>query len=243
MGVLIRKGNPQKEYKNNQASDQIQYNSYYYKNSTALDNVLHYITRTRNNESRANELLFWGSFGASNTDVDLMIKQFKYVQALMRYKTERKLYHLSYNFDDIEMKHLAQDIDLLNQIAVNQSLIYYRWGHQVAYAAHYENNRIHIHFVINSVNFCTGLMLRYSPAWDREIQVEMDAISHALITQKHGGIFPFSLQYNQTPAWMKPDSSPIAERKKSDLLASRPDPFYEFADLPAGTVIFQSSQQ
>ena len=65
-----------------------------YVNEDAVKNVIRYITRTRKNENRKNELLMYGGKGVAIYEpVDYMIAQLIYVR--VRNRTEKRQAHVS----------------------------------------------------------------------------------------------------------------------------------------------------
>lgn len=133
-----------------------------YTNKNAVGNCIRYITRTRINENRQGELIAWGGMGVGCYTVpELAIQQFCGVQKAYG-KGGRKLFHEVYNLRDEEFERLGCNYVFVYQIAVRCAEYYYRFGHQVVFAIHHVRNvqkgnkGVHIHFVINSVNFMTG---------------------------------------------------------------------------------------
>lgn len=135
-----------------------------YTNPDAIENVIRYITRTRRNETRGDELIGWGGMGVGcYASPELMIEQFHYVQRVYGMnKNGRMLYHETFNITDEEFNKLDNDYNRVNWIALECAKVYYSNGYQVAYAIHDDikkvgtNKRVHIHFVVNAVNFMTG---------------------------------------------------------------------------------------
>lgn len=79
-----------------------------YTNSSAITNSILYITRTRKNENRRNELVSYGARGASDNPVEA-IQQFKVVQQKYREPNNigMRIFH--------ETLHLSEtDLALLN---------------------------------------------------------------------------------------------------------------------------------
>ena len=246
MGEIKIYGKPQSAYTLNEDNEPIErLSSGYYKNEDAVESVLRYITRTRMEEKRLSELLFWGAYGASAYDLDLLISQFEYVQQQMRSSTTRKLYHISYNFDKVEFLHLINDRNLLFKLAAAQASIFYRLGHQVAYAVHLKGeDNLHVHFAINSVNFCTGKMFRLPLNSDKLLNEEMVFISYSCIAETKGLLFPFERCYQSPSPWIKSEISPVEDRKESRLHNSEPFfliDFEKYHNLTPGTVIINTS--
>lgn len=137
----------------------------HYVNSDAVENVIRYVTRTRANESRADELIVWGGCGVGcYTTPELVIEQFRCVQNTygIQARGGRRLYHETFNITADEFEWLNRDYGVVCQIAAQCAEFYFSMGYQVIFAVHYTKNErtvnkgLHIHFVINAVNFKTG---------------------------------------------------------------------------------------
>lgn len=133
-----------------------------YTNKDAIEKCIRYITRTRVNEDRKNELIGWGGVGVGFYTVpELVIQQFRGVQRAYG-KDGRKIFHEVYNFLDEEFEQLFCNYDFVYQIAVKCAEYYYLMGNQVVFAVHHARNaqkgnkHVHIHFVVNPVNYMTG---------------------------------------------------------------------------------------
>ncbi len=160
MGIL---GIPTRDNKGNQGSNgnQVHYKNQNYSNTDAVANLLHYVTRTRENEDRGNDLISYGAAGADYFhSVDFMVQQFCYVQYIHGINTRRgrRMYHEVLNLMDCEYERLDRDPQRLWWVGMECCQIYYQMGHQVVFAVHWEpEKRCHIHFAVNSINFITGL--------------------------------------------------------------------------------------
>lgn len=133
-----------------------------YLNQDAPGKVIHYITRTRKDETRAEDVIAWGARGASEyKGADGLIEEFKAVQKLhtRRGNFGRYIDHEIYSFSDLEQQEMIQygvDIDRLARILANE---FYCEGTQVVYAVHRpdkEDDHLHVHYAVNTVNFYTG---------------------------------------------------------------------------------------
>ena len=127
-----------------------------YVNDDAVENVIRYVTRTRPDEDRRNELIFFGGAGVSQ-ELEQMIVQFKYIQRTFRSNANlgKKIVHETFSFHQEEIQEL--DMDKLMKFAYRCAFHYYSLGYQVVYAMHYnENQDYHIHFAVNAVNYLNG---------------------------------------------------------------------------------------
>lgn len=137
-----------------------------YTNDDAVEKVIRYITRTRKNEDRSNELIAWGGMGVGcYATPELVIEQFRRVQDTygMNVKGGRRIFHETLGIRDEEFERMWRDYNLVYQIAMKCAEQYYSMGHQVVFAVHHApkdnrggNKGVHIHFVVNTVNFITG---------------------------------------------------------------------------------------
>lgn len=129
-----------------------------YKNNNALENVLRYIWRIRERETRDNELLGYGGYGIPlYVDKVATITAFLKVQDMYNINSRggRRMNHEVLNFSVKEMEELNYDINVLDSIAKECAEVYFKTGFQVAYAIHYDpgKNSYHIHFAINAINY------------------------------------------------------------------------------------------
>ncbi len=136
-----------------------------YENSDAIEKVIRYVTRTRVNENRADELISWGGRGAGcYATPELVIEQFHYIQSTygIQARGGRRLFHETFNITAEEFDQLNRDYGIVCRIAAECAEFYFSLGHQVVFAVHYSENRrtvnkgLHIHFVINAINYRTG---------------------------------------------------------------------------------------
>lgn len=75
-------------------------------------------------------------------------------------EVRRRVYHEVLSFTDTEFKYLQYDISIVKLIADEICKVFFDRGHQVVYGIHFsENQRLHIHFAVNIINFRTGLKL------------------------------------------------------------------------------------
>ena len=102
-----------------------------------------------------------------------------YVQNLYNINSRkgRRAYHEFYLISDEEFKMLGENIDSVHYIANECCRLYFSLGFQVAYAIHWENEkRLHIHFVVNTINFRDGRKWHSSMVDLQERQKIFDSI-------------------------------------------------------------------
>ncbi len=136
-----------------------------YTNNDAVGNVIRYVTRTRPMEDRADELVAWGGWGIGTYQTpELSIEQFCRLQQIYRIETRgSRIFHEVLRMTEEEWGRLGYDRGRLFQIAANCTHYYYSQGHQAVFAVHLGkmdclngNRGLHIHFVVNTINFMTG---------------------------------------------------------------------------------------
>lgn len=132
----------------------------YYKNTDAVENVIRYILRERYCETRRPDLISYGGAGIDiNASAATIINQFLAIQNLYKIDERggRRLVHEVYSFSDEEFKMLGENYALVDYVAREISAYFYAQGFQIVYAIHNESGkRVHIHFVMNTINFRTG---------------------------------------------------------------------------------------
>lgn len=149
------------------------YKSFDYSNDDAIDNVIHYITRTGKRSNR-NDLIAWGSAGCCSyyATPEEIINQFKVVQEICRAGKDinSKIVHEILTFSPSEQEVLLADIASLIRYAKDCASIYFSHGFQCVYGIHdgyhcsTDNSnvekKLHIHFCVNAVNYQTGNLFR-----------------------------------------------------------------------------------
>ena len=128
-------------------------------NRDALIQGIKYISRTRKNEDRANELVAYGATGISS-DPELGYQEMLFTQKQYKInarKGKRVEHHIfGLGYEDKNERKLSDE--QLTQFAKECSEEYYKMGFQNCYALHREpSGEMHIHFMINSIQFTTGL--------------------------------------------------------------------------------------
>lgn len=129
-----------------------------YRNRDAIKNNIRYITRTRENENRRAELIYYGFYGAYHIP-EIAIEQFEIVQRRLRNPggIGKKLFHETLLLDEKDLALLNGNQNHIIEYAKMCAYFYFSSGFQVAYAVHWDQEKkYHIHFVGNSVNFSNG---------------------------------------------------------------------------------------
>ena len=138
----------------------ISYRRTNYTNVDAVENLIRYVTRTREYESRGGDLIAYGAVGTDYLhSVDDMIQPFLYVQHVYGINSRggRRMYHEVLNLKDVETQRLGNDPNIFFQIGMECCQIYYQMGHQAVFGVHWEQEkRCHIHFAVNTINFING---------------------------------------------------------------------------------------
>ena len=136
-----------------------------YTNKNAVENVIRYITRTGDKEEHREELVAWGGMGVGcYATPELVIRQFCRVQDCYNIEGRggRRVFHEVLNITEEEFVWMGRSYDSVYQTAMKCAEFYYSMGFQVVFAVHHSKNRqvwnqgVHIHFVVNSVNYMTG---------------------------------------------------------------------------------------
>ena len=132
-----------------------------YINTNAVPNVIRYVLRIRKNETRRNELLFWGGCGiplyACAEDV---IGSYLHVQNAYNISSRkgRRIFHETITMTPIEFNGIRNNYEVL-KVAIEEYCYkeYFLQGFQVVYAVHWDHSKsLHVHFVINTINFIDG---------------------------------------------------------------------------------------
>lgn len=137
---------------------------YNYTNIDAVENMIHYVTRSRTNEQRAGDLIGYGAVGVGYyLTPDDMIRQFLYVQNIYGIGRRRgkRMHHETFNLCDQDVLDLQLTPEELCEIGRECSQVFYRMGYQVVFAVHWEAEKgFHIHFAVNSISSINGHKFR-----------------------------------------------------------------------------------
>ena len=132
-----------------------------YSNFQDMVNLIRYVTRT--NGLSKDDLITWGGIGVAEfMGPDGMIRQFGDVQQMHKRKGEFGRYadHEVYSCSSVEERLIKEKKIDMDKVARKMAYDFYERDRcQVVYGAHTKHRGsdcIHIHFVINSVNFATG---------------------------------------------------------------------------------------
>ncbi len=131
----------------------------HYKTKDSFEYLIRYVTRTRPNEDRANELLGIGSAGICLLlGVESIINQFITTEVTFRSNTQgRHLYHLIAALSKEEFDSLNCEVSYVDTLAQTISRLFFGNGFQCLYGIHYDETKyIHIHFVISSTSYING---------------------------------------------------------------------------------------
>lgn len=131
-----------------------------YTNDDAVENLIRYITRTRENEGRGGDLIAYGAAGAGFClQPDDIIRQFLYVQRANKIDTRkgRRMYHEVFNLCDCEVWPFYMGWEQFWHVGMDCCRIYYQMGFQAVFAIHWEPGKhYHFHFAVNSISFMDG---------------------------------------------------------------------------------------
>lgn len=119
-----------------------------YQDDLALDDVVSYCMDSR---KTGHQLI--GGFGVNLTQPAYEMRRLS--EAYGKFKGLR-LRHMVLSFSAQEIKRFRSHVyDSLNKIA-DYAARYYGGQYQILYSIHEDSNFLHIHFVMNSVNYLTG---------------------------------------------------------------------------------------
>lgn len=164
----------------------------HYMNPDSVENVIRYAIRQRMEETREEELVSWGAKGCSEyKGAGGMIEEFNLVQHRLYTRKGgfgRYIDHEIYSFSKEEeslIKNHHMDVD---RIARHMAEDFYNEGFQVVYGIHRSNieeKHMHVHFVINTVNFRTGRKRRENKTSTRSREKKFQKIimDHAPIPE------------------------------------------------------------
>lgn len=131
----------------------------HYTQEKDMENVIRYILRQREHESRADELILWGGYGVPEwKGAQGIIDAFKQAQKSHTRKGTfgRYIDHEYYTFTDEEAAAIDEANVDLGKLTRKMANEFYQDGTQVVYAVHKKESRkggenMHIHFAVNTV--------------------------------------------------------------------------------------------
>ena len=136
-----------------------------YKNKNAIENEIRYISRTRKNETRQDELIIYGTNHGYNYQkpVEEIIHELKRVQTMYGSRGSKLAHYCTKIYPKLFEK-IHGDITLLADYAVNCCQYIYNLGYQCCFAIHCSKDEgVHIHLVISTTNFNTTYKLQQYP--------------------------------------------------------------------------------
>lgn len=143
-----------------------------YKNKDAAQKLIEYISRTREDEYRAYELVCFGdAAGYSHNKTSAQtIAEFQLIHNTLIYKTGSRMMHFSIEISPDDFRRLNNDWLKLADYGVACCRYIHNLGHQCCFAIHHtEKPSIHIHLAVNTVNYCTGNKFSQYPVRVRQI--------------------------------------------------------------------------
>ena len=126
-----------------------------YKNNDAIIRVIEYITRTRENETKADQLICWGDHAGCHHGKTpaQTIAEYEYPHRIF-HKTGSKLLHFSIRLLPSEFQRMNFDFERLANYAIHCCQYIFSMGYQCCFAIHCTDEPdIHIHLVMNSVSY------------------------------------------------------------------------------------------
>lgn len=147
-----------------------------YFNEDAMVNVIDYVCRS-------------GYAGGLGVDPECAALQMSMVKQLWHKTEGRQVRHFILSFSAVE----SIDPDTLMQYGYAVAGYYYQKGFQVVFAGHLDTDYLHLHFVVNTVNFRDGHMYNEGwgdasglrsyvhaniPQWDVHLVIEESNVQH-----------------------------------------------------------------
>ena len=163
-----------------------------YSNKDAVDNVLHYVTRTRVDDD-GKDIYFTYACGINyNAGVDRAIEQFKITENIYNIDARggRRIFHEIFTLSPLEGSGAPCEVILeaLKYVAINACEEYFRRGFQVVSAIHDKDSfapRLHIHFAINAINFIDGYKWKRCNADIKERQKMLNMLFYEFMEKNH----------------------------------------------------------
>lgn len=128
-----------------------------YKNPDAVQKTIRYILGC----GMQGKVLFTGGYGVDGTDYGRAVEQFLITKRIYRKENKRQVLHMVVSFDNFCEKKLQTED--LKELAAKIGALLSKGAYQVIWACHVNTENRHIHFIINSVSYLTGMKYRLEP--------------------------------------------------------------------------------
>lgn len=134
-----------------------------YSNKDAIDNVLHYITRTRDGDN-GKDIYFKYTCGVNSyAGIEKVIEEFKIIGNIHNIDARggRRIFHEMYTLSPEQCEKLPLEVILeaLKYVAIITCNEYFILGFQVVACVHIKDSLFphpHIHYAINAINYIDG---------------------------------------------------------------------------------------
>jgi hypothetical protein len=143
----------------------IRLNPLEYKNIDSAENLIRYITRTRPDEDKKEELLAYGfTYGNQYLrPIEDMIKEFEFIHKYYS-ATHCLMCHYVIRFSDDNFYKLDSPLQKLCDYGSACCRYLFEMGFQACYAIHDNGEKFpHVHLAINTINYMNGRKLRQFP--------------------------------------------------------------------------------
>lgn len=153
-----------------------------YCNSQSLENLIRYVIRDREEEDRKGELIVWDVLGCPKMlGTESIIEGFRLIQGAYKRDGDfgRYVDHEIYEFSENELYEMKKSGADLKKIAMALAKNIYDENYQVVFGVHdkdKESQNVHVHFVINSVNFTTAEKRHENMKNTKKRELEMQKI-------------------------------------------------------------------
>lgn len=130
-----------------------------YTNKDSVQNLIHYITRADGSSKEGEgDVLCTGAYGAVDfLGTAFTITQFEDIQScyIRAGKKARYADHEIFTFSSETSRLLNENPKALPELARQMAAVISDGQYQVYYGVHAGEKKLHIHFAVNTVNFCT----------------------------------------------------------------------------------------
>lgn len=143
-----------------------------YKNLDAVKKTLGYISR--DTQGSKEDVYAVGGYGIDYENVKNAEKQFLTVKKIWEKEDKRQVVHGVVSFGRDEMERIEKYN--IEKLSYSIGRIICKDEFQARWSIHIDTDNIHIHYIINSVSYCTGLKYRFEPREVLEINQRINAL-------------------------------------------------------------------
>ncbi|MCI8491357.1 MAG: relaxase/mobilization nuclease domain-containing protein [Lachnospiraceae bacterium] len=146
-----------------------------YNNKNAVENLIHYVFKDNTGDR---QVRLYGGLGIDLITSERAVKQMKKIKKLYKKLDRRQMYHFILSFDD----------RIKNPVAVYEIgmgiMDTFFYGYQIVFTVHENTDKLHLHFIFNSVNMLNGYKWHMNGMEFKEFKKNIEDYADACLKQE-----------------------------------------------------------